>query len=500
MKLVDFFVEMGKIKDPHNPDPLRGYINYVRNYIDDDLVVFCFDIMLNDIDIKQAENAKWSSVHPDFDFIVLKDNQNKDVKIKLTGIIKPIFQEAKKQSNTEFVFENLSQLVAKAGAIILLATGMEAYSLKNFSDLHRDKKERENKKNIPESGQTRLCFDPWQEYSVGIQGEISPCSELPGLWNFAEIETLSKGSSFLQQSLLQGNLNCVCLECKLKPVTTVEHLHQEVNVKELQKTNRNTIATFISLYQSYEEVPLPSPDLRFRISGTYDERIFVINGIQGSSQIMFFVEKYDHSANPSVLDWGCGCGRYANNIMKKWPHYSYTGSDIDAEAIAWCNANIQEGSFVVNNPYAPTTFANEQFSAVIASSVMTHLNKKNQLQWLKEIARILKSGGIFVASVLGFTAAASRMVGLKELMELKGIVDNYHDPALDGIAPDGYYRDVYQTEKYTRKYWTQFFDIKEYVPAGLMGYQDLVILQKKETVSSLVVERESWFKRFFGKQ
>lgn len=497
MEIRDFFFYMGKLKAPHSSDPLSGYIQFITNYVGDEyLVNFCFDAMLNQVDFKQAEHSKWSAVCPDFSFIQFKNYRNEDVRIPLNEGMKHLVQQAQKNSNSDYIFENQSRLVTKIGAIILLSTGSEAYSLKTFSDFYKTVKETEDKKNIPLLNETRLCFEPWEENPVGLHGEWSPCSQLPAMWNFKEIDTLSKGISHLRESLLQGNLNCVCSRCKLKPVTAVEHLKQEVETRQLHETDH--IARLVSLSQAYKETPLPPPDLRFRISGTSDDRIFVLNGIQGSSQMMSYVQKYDHSKEPGLLDWGCGCGRYSNHIIKKWPRVLYTGSDIDTEAIAWCNNNIIGGNFVVNSPYVPTSFANEQFSSVIASSVMTHLNKQNQLLWLKEIARILKPGGIFVVSVLGFTAAA-QISGLKEKMKIKGIVDGYLDPALDGIAPQGYYRDVFQTEKYTRKYWSQFFEIKEYVHAGLMGYQDLVVLEKKE-LGTLNPRKKNWFKRVFGEE
>ena len=110
---------------------------------------------------------------------------------------------------------------------------------------------------------------------------------------------------------------------------------------------------------------------------------------------------------------------------------------------------------------------------------MTHLSEQNQKLWLKEMHRILKPEGVFVASVLGLTAALQKP-GLDTRLRKKGFIDSHNDPALKGIAPDGYYRDVYQTEKYTRRKWSQLFEIKEYIPTGLISFQDMVVLQKKE--------------------
>jgi SAM-dependent methyltransferase len=462
-------------------------IKYVGN---EDLVNFCFDLLLNDIDIEHGEKTKWSDVCPKFSFIQLQTTEGKTVKISLRPYLGVLFEEAWQNRTSDFVFENQYALVIRIGAIMRLTTGV---GINDFKYIEKDSDFTDITKN--NAGQTRLCLEPWQNYSVALKGEVIVCSQLPALWNLeAERETVS-GIEHLQKSLLEGNLNCICRECTIKPLTSIESLQKEVENTENQITTQQLVADLSKIYKS-QKIPIPPPHLRFRISGTSDEGIFVLNGIQGSTQMMHYVDKYDHSSNPSILDWGCGCGRYAHNILKKWPHVLYTGCDIDEEAITWCQDNIKGGHFKTIGLYPPTSFTDEQFSSVIGSSVMTHLSKKNQELWLKEMARILKPNGIFVASVLGFTAAA-KIWPVKTILSKKGFVDYNNDPALSGIIPDGYYRDVFQTEEYTRLQWSEHFEIKEYLPAGLMGYQDLVVLQKKEVSTPINRKKDGWFKRLF---
>jgi SAM-dependent methyltransferase len=299
------------------------------------------------------------------------------------------------------------------------------------------------------------------------------------MWDIDNPGELSIGIESLQQSLLNGDLNPVCKHCNVKPVASTAHLQQELEAGEIKTRKEDIITDLLSIQEIHNSIPIPPPHLRYRISGTSDDKIFVHSGIIGSEQMMSYVDKYDPASERSLLDWGCGCGRYAHHITSKWPTVAYTGCDIDTEAINWCQTNLKQGHYVVTDPYPPTPFANEQFTSVIASSVMTHLTEANQQLWLGEIYRILKPGGIFVASVLGLTAA-SRSFWLPRKLKRKGFIDHHQDMALKGIAPDGYYRDVFQTEAYTRKNWSAFFDIKEYIPAGLMDFQDLVILQKKQ--------------------
>ena len=47
-------------------------------------------------------------------------------------------------------------------------------------------------------------------------------------------------------------------------------------------------------------------------------------------------ERFDH-----VLDFGCGCGRLARQMLQQLPRpRRYTGSDLHAGMIRWCNTNL----------------------------------------------------------------------------------------------------------------------------------------------------------------
>ncbi len=93
--------------------------------------------------------------------------------------------------------------------------------------------------------------------------------------------------------------------------------------------------------------------------------------------------------------------------------------------------------------------------------------------------RIIIPGGLFFASVHGdFAASFAPLHVQKEIMR-KGISDSSSDPNLDGIAPEGYYRGVYQTKTYTLREWGKYFRIVDYIERGMGNFQDLVVMQKR---------------------
>ncbi len=224
---------------------------------------------------------------------------------------------------------------------------------------------------------------------------------------------------------------------------------------------------------------LPAPHLISRIAGSPDATMFRDYGLTIAAQMLRAVRDHlPRRGPPRLLDWGCGPGRATQFLAELWPGVQVTGCDLDAEAIAWSRRVMPAARFHVTGPYPPLPFADGSFDAVLAASVMTHLTGPLQLQWLREIRRVLAPGGVFVASVHGPFAAARMPRGDVAELRAAGIVDRLHDDALDGIAPAQYYRGTLQTVEYTYAQWGLEMAILAYQEAGLVNHQDLVVLRR----------------------
>ena len=182
-----------------------------------------------------------------------------------------------------------------------------------------------------------------------------------------------------------------------------------------------------------------------------------------------------------MLDWGCGCGRLINTFGHLSPIGDINGSDIDAEAIAWCQANFSSVRFSVNPPAPPTEYPDDAFDLVVGKCVLTHLTRDLQLAWLDEMRRITAPGGLFLASVLGEAAAFYSRPDprVRFILSKSGIFDEWKDISLDGVAPPGYYRDTLQTRAYTLRDVPESFEILDYVEEGWLKFQDLVVMRKR---------------------
>ncbi len=191
-----------------------------------------------------------------------------------------------------------------------------------------------------------------------------------------------------------------------------------------------------------------------------------------------------------MLDWGCGCGRLTTPLLQHHTAIEVHGCDIDEEAIVWCRKHLPGAHFQVIAPHPPTSYPTGWFDVVIASSVFTHLSQSMQAEWLLELKRIVRPGGIVVASVHGRFASSFAFRSLDFCLEGRawhyllalrmtatGFVDLV-DRSFDGLAPGDYYRQSFQTPRFTMRAWSKHFEILEYVE-GALAYQDVVVMRQE---------------------
>lgn len=217
---------------------------------------------------------------------------------------------------------------------------------------------------------------------------------------------------------------------------------------------------------------LPPLLLMVRVSGNDDADTYMQVGARAAARLIDAAETFASRPVVDLLDWGCGPGRVAAHIACDYPHIALSGCDPDADAIDWCKNNIT-GDFAVSPLHPPLPYADESFDAVLALSVMTHLRRRTQRQWLKELRRVLRPGGVLVATVHGMTVAEQFGV-----THVPGIEDHYLDPFMAGVLPADYYRAVFQTEAYTRDAWSDWFDVVAYDEAAV-ELHDLVVCKRR---------------------
>lgn len=118
----------------------------------------------------------------------------------------------------------------------------------------------------------------------------------------------------------------------------------------------------------------------------------------------------------SVLDFGCGCGRIARQMMQQSPPPErYEGLDLHAGMIKWCSENLSplapgfsfhhhDVLYAGFNPgegkplYDRLPFGDDEFSLIVAISVFTHLTQDQAEPYLAELARVLQPDGVLLTT------------------------------------------------------------------------------------------------------
>jgi ubiquinone/menaquinone biosynthesis C-methylase UbiE len=96
-----------------------------------------------------------------------------------------------------------------------------------------------------------------------------------------------------------------------------------------------------------------------------------------------------------VLDLGCGAGRVARRLSER---FDVTGVDISEEQLRLARANAPEASFV-HGDFTQIDLPDGSFDAVTALYSFVHVPREEHAGLLARIARWLKAGGLFLASL-----------------------------------------------------------------------------------------------------
>ena len=159
-----------------------------------------------------------------------------------------------------------------------------------------------------------------------------------------------------------------------------------------------------------------------------------------------------------VLDFGCGSGRLLRQFLDVARLAEFHSSDTDQEMVSWVREQLCPpiAEVRVNREQPPLDYPDDHFDLITALSVFTHI-ADGWSDWLLEIRRVLKPGGLLIATFL-------------DSIVLRGLVGLPWDEERPGMAafgfanPETIWPNVFHSHWWLREHWGRAFEIVELRP------------------------------------
>jgi SAM-dependent methyltransferase len=151
------------------------------------------------------------------------------------------------------------------------------------------------------------------------------------------------------------------------------------------------------------EVPLPPVELAARVGGVHANGLVLYEevGRRSREEILALLPEDWSFAGKRVLDFGCGAGRTLRHFLDEAESGEFHGCDIDGPSIAWLAEAMSPPLRVFpNEETPPLPLEADSFDLIWAISVFTHISD-HWAAWLVELHRLLRDGGLLVATILG---------------------------------------------------------------------------------------------------
>jgi len=224
-------------------------------------------------------------------------------------------------------------------------------------------------------------------------------------------------------------------------------------------------------------VPLPPLELADRVGAVSGSarslEPFLVHGRAGRELIEQMLPGDWTWKDKRVLDFGCGAARILRHFLPEATEGQFVGCDIDAPSIGWLQENLCPPlEAFVNDEAPPFDQPDGAFDLVYAISVFTHITDE-WAAWLLELHRVLRDGGLLLASTLG-GAMSEAIAG--EPWDAARVGMNVLDRA-KGWELGG--PNVLISEWWLRAHWGRAFDVVRFESATAPGAQDLVLLRRR---------------------
>jgi SAM-dependent methyltransferase len=218
---------------------------------------------------------------------------------------------------------------------------------------------------------------------------------------------------------------------------------------------------------------------------------------EGFRVYRLFKELYQHSVgefskDDHILDFGCGWGRVIRFFLRDVTPSSLYGVDPLPEMVELCKQTNRWCRFLTIDPRAPTSFPDSMFDLIFANSVFSHLSEDVHKDWLGEFRRVLKPGGLLVATTWPRQYIENREERLSRLPDwMQGGPPAFPNPEAWLAAYDAgeyvhsrlahrgrdYFGETCISQEYVLSHWTEYFDFVDFVDDRRRCSQNVIVVR-----------------------
>lgn len=217
------------------------------------------------------------------------------------------------------------------------------------------------------------------------------------------------------------------------------------------------------------------------------------------SLVKSLVTQHREKPVESVLEFGCGWGRIVRLFLHDVEPDRLRGVDCMPEAIEWSGSTNRYCRFELVNPLPPSELPAEAFDLIYSYSVFSHLSEDAHLAWLGEFKRVLKPGGLLIATTRPrdfiLTCAKARRSGdqpdwaqgtvqaFKDTEDALARFDRgeylYEPLGGGGVLDSSFFGETCIPQKYVTDEWTKFFEFIGYVDDRRICLQNVIVVRKR---------------------
>jgi SAM-dependent methyltransferase len=180
-----------------------------------------------------------------------------------------------------------------------------------------------------------------------------------------------------------------------------------------------------------------------------------------------------------VLDFGCGGGRTLQHFVEEAESAEFWGADIDASSIELVRAALCPPMHAVRcAEEPPLELGYASFDLIWAISVFTHLNDTS-LPWLRELHRLLKPGGLLIATYMGrwHSELLAGEPWDEDRVGMNVLRHNQDQDSAYGVPQ------TMISDWWLREHWGRAFEVLEIAPR--IHYQSWALLRKRDVEISV---------------